>query len=389
MGTKVLVLDCWTNKALSVVQSLGEKGLTVHAVSHTRVSAPLYSRYVQKRFILKNPSKDPQEYKHQLTGLLKGEKYNCLIPLEVESIRIILDNKEDIEKQTSFCLPDRDAFERANDKWQVLQIAERVNIPIPKSYCPQTDQEVKTAIEDLGFPLVIKPRRSSGGRGLKTVYGSDDFRTHYPKIKRKYGSPILQERISAHGQAVAVGTLFKDSNPLLLFSYKRLREFPIDGGPSTLRESTNDPKIKALAEKLLKELDWHGVAMVEFKVDPRTNTPRLLEVNPRFWGSLQLAKVSGLNLPYAYYELCTNRKITKQDYKAGVRCRWLIPADIAHFLGNKNRFRMDPSFFHFFAKNTYYDQLSLKDMRATIAVIVCYFLNLFNPEIWRLGVFRR
>ena len=389
MTPKVLVLDCWTNKALSVVQSLGEKGLIVHAASHTWISSPLYSKHVRKRFRLKNAAKDPNAFRENLTRLLQKEKYACLIPLEAESIRVILDHKETIEGLTRVSLPELDNFAKANDKWQVLQIAETMKIPVPRSFCPQTDEDIERVIDDLGSPLVIKARRSSGGRGMKIVDNPDEFGIHYPRIKKMYGHPILQERIPTHGQAVAVGALVRNSEPLLLFSYKRLREFPVDGGPSTLRESTHNPRIKTYAETLLRELNWHGIAMIEFKIDPRTDTPKLLEVNPRFWGSLQLARVSGLNFPYAYYELCTKKTITRQDYRVGVRCRWLIPADIAHFLSNKNRFSMDPPFFQFFAKNTYYDQLSLHDVSATTAVIICNFLNLFNPEIWRIGIFRR
>jgi len=43
--------------------------------------------------------------------------------------------------------------------------------------------------------------------------------------------------------------------------------------------------------------------MVEFRVDARDGTAKLMEVNPRFWGSLQLSILSGADFPYLLYNL--------------------------------------------------------------------------------------
>jgi predicted ATP-grasp superfamily ATP-dependent carboligase len=64
-----------------------------------------------------------------------------------------------------------------------------------------------------------------------------------------------------------------------------------------LCESFHDEVMEELGTRLLRALDWRGVAMVEFKRDRRTGEYKLLEVNPRFWGSLPLALHCGVVFP--------------------------------------------------------------------------------------------
>ena len=151
-----------------------------------------------------------------------------------------------------------------------------------------------------------------------------------------YPLPLIQESIPRKGEAFGVSALFnKDSKLRAVFVHKRLREYPVTGGPSTLRESVKNPKVQELGLKLLKALDWVGVAMVEFKVDPRDGEPKLMEINPRFWGSLQLAILSGVDFPYLIYRMAKEGDVKPiLDYKIGVRCRWMFPGDFIHFLSN-------------------------------------------------------
>jgi predicted ATP-grasp superfamily ATP-dependent carboligase len=72
--------------------------------------------------------------------------------------------------------------------------------------------------------------------------------------------------------------------------------------------------------------------MVEFKVDDRDNTPRIMEINARFWGSLQLAIDSGINFPRMLFQMITTGDVPPvSDYKIGVKSRWLM-GDLDHLL---------------------------------------------------------
>jgi predicted ATP-grasp superfamily ATP-dependent carboligase len=86
-----------------------------------------------------------------------------------------------------------------------------------------------------------------------------------------------------------------------------------------------DQEIVDKSYRLLQAFDWQGPAMVEFKVDARDGQPRLMEINGRFWGSLQLALDAGMNFPLLYYRLAMGEDLPSQiGYKVGVRSRWLL-----------------------------------------------------------------
>jgi predicted ATP-grasp superfamily ATP-dependent carboligase len=386
---KVLLTDCWTRKTVSAVRSLGKEGVEVHAVSHTLLAPAIFSKYVKKHYIFPFPEEQPEEFKKKILELIRKEKFDCIMPMDEAASEILLSERNEVEKYTTLPLASAEIYKIANDKWETLQAAKRIGVPIPESFMLKEIGEAEQVIEKLKFPFIIKPRNSSGSRGIKKITNRIEFDKYYPVIKEKYGEPILQEFIPQEGQGMGVGSLAQNGNTLVNFSYKRLREYPVNGGPSTLRESTDDPLLKKYSTSLLKEINWHGIAMVEFKMDVRDNVPKLMEINPRFWGSLQLAQVSGINFPYLLYLQSQKISLPKQSYKTGIRCRWLIPGDIAHFISNPKRFSMKPSFFNFADKNTFYDQYDPKDFKGNLALIICSFLTIFSLRTWKMGVFRK
>lgn len=125
----------------------------------------------------------------------------------------------------------------------------------------------------------------------------------------------------------------KNGETIANFAHRRIREKPPSGGVSVLCEGI-EPPADALkgAEKILEKLNWTGVAMVEFKGDRRDNRLKLMEINARFWGSLQLAISSGVDFPYLLYKMATGVKIeTQRGYKVGLRMRWEL-GDLDHLL---------------------------------------------------------
>lgn len=387
--TRVLVLDCWTRKSLSIVRSLGRRGVRVDAISHTRLSPAIYSRYSSNATILPKPSRDPVAYLLRLLQVIQDVRYDCVIPLEEETIALLLEHRTDIERYAVLPIAAAPQFEIADDKWATIELARELGIPVPRSARPQTLEQAKAALGSFDFPVIAKPMSSSGSRGIARLEKPQDLNRYYRQLAPTYGDPILQEAIPWQGQGLGVGCLVDRGKLRVAFSYKRLREFPVRGGPSTLRESTDDATIKEYARRLLERIGWHGVAMVEFKVDPRDGLPKLMEINPRFWGSVELANAAGVNFPFLLVEMARGRTVEQPVYCVGVRSRWLVPGDIAHFLSNPHRFAMQPPFFRFRDSNMSYDEFAGDDLSGSVATVWCTVLSLFDPATWRLGVFRR
>jgi predicted ATP-grasp superfamily ATP-dependent carboligase len=107
-----------------------------------------------------------------------------------------------------------------------------------------------------------------------------------------------------------------------------------------VNETVNDPELIALALKLLKKMKWHGVAQVEFKKD-RNGVPRLMEINPKFWGTLELSIAAGLHFPYMLYRMTINGDIEPNfSYESNLQIWWYfahLPQIFLAYMKNRNK----------------------------------------------------
>ncbi len=164
------------------------------------------------------------------------------------------------------------------------------------------------------------------------VSNAEELTDLYRRIPYLRNPSLIQQRIEGEGQGVF--GLFDHGKPCALFAHRRIREKPPAGGVSVFRESIELPKpMTDYAVRLLERVKWQGVAMVEFKVDRQSNVPMLMEINGRFWGSLQLAIDAGLNFPYLLYQAMNGMPIAVPNnaYRIGTKSRWLL-GDLDHLL---------------------------------------------------------
>ncbi len=384
---RAFVTDGQWRKTLAVVRSLGEKGIEVTVGENTRFATTLFSRYATKKVIYPSPRTKPDAFIDYLLDELKQTSYDVLFPMEEETLLLVAKNKEKISKLTYLLIPDHEKIEFTRNKKNIIKKARELDISCPKTWFIEDIDEVERIAKEIEYPVVIKPQVSFGSYGIKRVRNEKELISKYKEAHKIYPLPLIQESIPQEGEAFGVSALFnKNSKLRAVFVHKRLREYPVTGGPSTLRESVKNPKVQEMSLKLLKALDWIGVAMVEFKVDPRDGEPKLMEVNPRFWGSLQLAILSGVDFPYLIYRIAKEGDIEPVlDYKTEVRCRWMFPGDFLHLFSNLRRFRWTSGFFNF---KTNYDILSLRDPGPILGRILSVY-SLFSQKEMRRLLFRR
>jgi len=223
------------------------------------------------------------------------------------------------------------AFEALNDKWRLLKLAQQLNLSIPKTQFVREISSLDGLCKGLKFPVVLKPYRSmlsSHGRWTATSVHYARSLQELKEIAARYAyfsqhRFMIQEYIS--GQAEGVFVLCDHGKPIVFFAHRRLRERPPTGGVSVLSESIEpNPEAQKMARAILETVEWHGVAMVEFKVSAE-GTPYLMEVNGRFWGSLQLAIDAGVDFPWLLYQMAIGKSLGNvKPYITGVKCRWLL-----------------------------------------------------------------
>jgi predicted ATP-grasp superfamily ATP-dependent carboligase len=225
--------------------------------------------------------------------------------------------------------PDAEQFIDLCDKQLVLERAKAHAIPVPAQIVVRTRHDISSEPLPTDFPVALKPARSvAGGDGHRirtgVTYASDaaqlDRALH--DIPDEAYPVLVQQLIGGVGFGISV--LVWDGTVVAAFAHRRIREKPPTGGVSVVRESIAiDESLLNKSVSLLADFDWRGVAMVEFKLDARTNTPYLMEINGRFWGSLQLAIDAGVDFPALLVRLALGDRVSPvTSYEIGVQSRW-------------------------------------------------------------------
>ena len=387
---RVFVTDGHWRKTLAVVRSLGQKGVHVTIGERTALNTSFFSRYCSRRIVYPSPKRFPDQFIEFLLKEIRKNRYDCLFPMEEETLLLTAQYREEISSYVPLLIPDLRKIEFVRDKGKLVRFAEDHGIPVPKTFhFPPSLSPSPPAGEDWvrggPIPAVIKPRISSGSFGIVYVTKREDLLPSYHKVHARYAFPLVQEWIpDGMGTFGFSALLDKKSDVKAAFIHKKMRMYPVQGGPSTLREGVCHPQIMELGISLLKALKWTGIAMAEFKMDPRDGIPKLMEVNPRFWGSLQLAITSGVDFPWLMLKLARGEDFPPVlDYRVNQRCRWLLFGDILHFLRNPRRFHLKPSFFRFFDSNTSDDIFSLDDPFPVLGAAATFFTFLYDPEMKR------
>jgi predicted ATP-grasp superfamily ATP-dependent carboligase len=381
----VLVTDARQRKAVPIIRSLGRRGIPVLAGDDSRFSMGFFSKYCTKSYIYPAPDEHPQQFLDWLLREARRGTFQVLFAIDERTLDVITRHRRELLPHVAVPSVDFATYSLARDKAKTLALANSLGIPCPRTAVVGSLGELTEIAQTWEFPLIIKPRTSQGSRGLRLVSSPAALRSVYSRVAQAYPVPLVQEYIPPGGDALGVGVLLNyRSEPRGTFVHRRLREYPVSGGPSTLRVSVAAPELVDMGVKLLRAMDWQGVAMVEFKMDPRDGLPKLMEVNPKFWGSIALSIAAGVDFPYLLYRLATGGDVpSTNSYQTGVLCRWLIPGDILHFLFNPQRFPLRPSFFQFRRGNLHYDLLDRDDPGPLWGMFCAALTSLTQLDFWK------
>lgn len=282
----------------------------------------IFNRLPRTKF-KKYPSPKSDEFIPSLYKIIDDSNVDVLFPMSNETVLKISENKMIFEDLCEIPIPNNYTLMKAYDKLETARFAETIKVPIPKTYFFDNEDGLKNFSDVADYPLIIKPRMGGGASiCLYKVNSKYELISAYNKIVKKCGPPIIQEYIPGDsGQMHMVNVLFdKKAKPLVLFTAKKIREYPIKGGVTSCGISTFESDLIKISTRLFRQMGWYGVAEAEFKVDPRDGKPKLIEINPRFWQYLQLPIACGINFPYLLYKTALDEEIEYiSTYKTGLK----------------------------------------------------------------------
>ena len=240
-----IVTNAESSIGLTVVRSLGRSNIDVTGASNETDALSFYSKYCKEKIIYPRVI-NKNEFIKFLENTLKKETHDVLLPIREDIISVISYHRDKF-KHIHIPLTEHEKLIIAFDKAKTLKVAMQNNIPCPDSYFVENITEVKKIGKELEYPVVIKPRISSGSKGLSYVTSYKELVDRYMEISKQHKNPIIQECIPLNSEVYGFEAIFnKDSKPRATFVHKRIRQYPITGGPSTLRESVKNEEIERL-----------------------------------------------------------------------------------------------------------------------------------------------
>jgi predicted ATP-grasp superfamily ATP-dependent carboligase len=329
MSGRVLVIGGPTKAAIGLMRALHAEGDVCDlAWRGTRRDEILLTR-AARRFIRvsRTSAPDLDAFGATLLDLATGGGYDVVIPMGDWETWLVVTHAARLEAHVGLLVPRVDAHELANDKGAVMAHAADLGIATPRVWDWPDAPDPGSLPTDLRFPVVVKARAGSGvDRGLRFAADPDQLSRAYIEVSstearlptEDFTRPLIMEFVP--GFVHDASAVAHDGVVVNVVTNVRQLMLPIEGGGSAVTITTHEPALAELARTLLESLAWNGPADVECKYDPRDGRYKLLEVNPRFWGNLDVDLQAGMNFPAQVRDLALGREVVRdQGYEVGLR----------------------------------------------------------------------
>lgn len=325
MSIKILVTDGPNKTSLTVLRALKNNNYFIGVVSPYPKTTTLasYSRYCNKTHVLSSNVDDIDAYAANLLDILESDNYDVLIPVSLKSYLAVSKYKTDFELITNVVVPDWKSMDIAFNKDKTMDFAISLDVPIPKTTILRSEEDLKRI---KNYPIVIKSSDNSGNF-VKYCNGEVELLRNFTKLNSSSKTNIIaQEYILGFG--CGFYGVYNHGKLMAHFLHKRLKEFPITGGASAVAESYFDERLYTYGKKICDGLKWHGPIMVEFKYDSKIDDYKLIEINPKLWGSLDLTVEAGVNVPKLLIDIACNSNGSLPSMYKYVKYKWMFPDEM-------------------------------------------------------------
>jgi biotin carboxylase len=333
----LLVTNTGTTTAYVIIRALRPHARKIIATAvRGQGSKAAYSRLVDKRYYVPSPVEDwkagnitkenterEEAYIQAIRNVCETQEIDTIYPSHDAYVYVFSKNKERFRKMGVLIpIPDYETVITPLDKYRTTQAAQRVGFPCPRTYLPESDEHLERIAEELGFPLMIRPRFTSGGEGMEMVTDLTGLLEKTRLLRAKRGIPMIQEYIPGrrnHSESSFRLVVDKDGDVKVCFCTRRLLNLLRLGSSHAKAHELSPPgPYLEVVTKLIRETGFWGGVSVATKVDPRDGLPKLMEINVRFGTRLWHMTELGINAPLMCIQIAKGERIQGvKDYPVG------------------------------------------------------------------------
>lgn len=326
-STPVVVLSSAHHCGLGITRSLARLGVRVFNVDSTRSAPAFFSRYCQGRFVWDLSRTSPAASLRRLAAISAGAGHRCvLIPTTDREAIFVEDNANELREHFIFPATHPPLVRSLCSKREFHRLAVAQGIPTARTACPSSKVELLRFAAEVSYPVIVKGAGALWRAGSSKVIARNReelLRVIARMDDARVGDLVLQEYIPAGADWMFNGYFDRHSQCLAGFTGRKLRQFPANTGVTSLGECRHNPTVAATAVAFLQAVRYQGIVDMDFRLDRRDGTYKLLDVNPRVGGTFRLfSSEQGLDMVRALYLDLTGQAVTASQPIEGRR--WMV-----------------------------------------------------------------
>ena len=346
---RVLLTDGGARQSLTILHGLKEIGCHVTVLCSSKYDVCYASKLPDEKILNENAAGSYSGFEEFLYSQISSGKYDVLLPVAEMSTNKVTKHEDEYKKYVKLACAPREAYIQAFNKQNTFEHAMNIGMPCPATR--RENQTVEDYLESVEFPVIIKPRFGMGSIGFHKFERREDFWPYIKEHNINLDQYVLQKFIEYDKYLGAIMFIDQKGNVCMAYADEVLRWFPIDAGTACLIRSIDNPELLDNTERLLKAMNWQGIAALSFMIDKTDNTPKLQEINGRIPASIKLSWQCGINVAKLLVEMAYDQNVEKYgENKSFGQLTRHFHADIGWFLKSPNRFSAEPSWFSW--KNT-------------------------------------
>ncbi len=320
----VLIPDGESHLLFYILSCLTEvKDIEIHVMSNNQRDAMRYSHHL-KSFIYYPKVSREEDWISKINTVVAQNEIDVILPIFEKGIRTLIAHKNKIASpQKLVNLPPLNSFDNAVDKWELKKHLAKYKLPYPKSQIIDHNTDIQNL--KLSFPLIGKPTKGFGGGMEVFLFNDIDGLSSYlknPNIPKTY---LLQEYLE--GDDYCCNVLCKNGEILAFTIQKGILWGNKKLGPQLGYEFQMNNEVYTLVQQLMRSLKWSGIACVDLRLDCKTGTYFIIEINARFWSSLLGSLFAGVNFPHLLVLETLGQPIPEQTFKfnRSVNLKGILP----------------------------------------------------------------
>lgn len=299
---------------LSVIRCLGIQGnIDIHVLSFVDITFPIFrfSRYI-KTFTNIKVSNDNETFL-AIHETIKKVNANVIFPIRERTSKIIAERK--VECLTFACLPlipEPSILDIAGNKWLLYNWLYENNLSTvkPIRYLDFLNNDKK--LDGFSYPLLIKPFNEAGGVGIEFLRDEQELLDYQPNQHFKSDDLLIQPYIP--GYDIDFSALVSNGT-ILAYTIQRGLDKKREFVYSRHIEFVHNEELYNHASLILKNLDYSGIAHLDFRFNTNDNSYNLVDFNARFWRSMMGSLCAGINFPWLALQKAVGNDFPLPNYR--------------------------------------------------------------------------